>query len=452
MNANMNDIAGFDAMTEEVRYVYAERDRLRDEVEALRQFKTDICEVLGIGGNSHNDGIVKLLKANKARTSLDADDNRMYRDILDEIKKYFKMTAPHWKYSDIPHFVKTAHEFALEKKEDAEEQAKQFAEDICAALGIRPDMRTKKSVLGEISKLRREHDGSEYSLRKQEEFTEEAASILGVHPGDLSLSDILEALRKLKRYEELNNMNCEIIAYLKTERDKLQQDYLNEIGRRKIAERYLSDSLSKICSALGIEYSTDTTLEYILDTIDDPRGKKSGYSYSQSFVFNSVCTYLGITADNATLSDIRTEIEKLKSWKTVAEDRDKRRRNWVRKYKSEHERANSCDELYKKYKALYDADAPARKKLSDDIETYKNSYVSIKNVATKNRSLMNTVAQIVGTVGMHDDVTMAAVQNDKKKANHWDILVDSYGEGTMRSLLDNIGIDVSGDKGNGLFR
>lgn len=130
---------------------------------------------------------------------------------------------------------------------------------------------------------------------------------------------------------------------------------------------------------------------------------------------------------------------------------DERRKNWVRKYKSEHDRANSCDELYKKYKALYDAGAPAREKLSDNLQTYRSSYEAIKNVAVKNRSLMDTVAQIVGTEGMHDDVTMAGVLNAKKKANHWDILTDAYGEGTMRSLLENIGIDISGDKGNGLF-
>ena len=391
---NVNDISGFDAMTEEVRQVYAERDRLRDENEAFRQFKKDICEVLGIGGNSHNDGVVKLLKANKARTSMETDDLVMYRGILDEIKTIFDMSSA-WTYGEIPFFVKSVYKT---------------------------------------------------NIKRQEEFTEEAASILGVHPGDLSLSDILEALRKLKREEKLDEMNCEIIANLREERDK-------ETSRRIKAEEYACDAsknFEKICSALGIEYDIDTTIEYVLDTIDDLRSKEGTYCH-QSFVFRSVCDYLGIAADDATLSDIRKEIEKLKSWKTVAADHDRRRKNWVRKYQSEHKRANSCDALYKKYKALYDADAPAREKLSDDLHTYRVSYEAVKNDATKNRSLMNTVAQIVGTVGMHDDVTMAGVLNAKKKANHWDVLVDGYGEGTMRSLLDNIGIDVSGDKGNGLF-
>lgn len=341
---NVNDIYGFDAMTEEVRQVYAERDR--------------------------------------------------YKAILDEIKTIFEMSSV-WTYGEIPFFVNGLY-------------------------------KTK--------------------LKRQEEFTSEAASILGVHPGDLSLSDVLEALRKLKREEKLDEMNCEIIANLKEERDK-------ETSRRIKAEEYACDASSnfeKICSALGMEYGIDTTIEYVLDTIDDLRSKEGAYCH-QSFVFSSVCDYLGITADDATLSDIRKEIEKLKSWKTVAADHDKRRKNWVRKYQSEHERANSCDALYKKYKALYDADADKRKKLSDDLLTYRSSYEAVKNDATKNRSLMNTVSQIVGTVGMHDDVTMAGVLNAKKKANHWDVLVDSYGEGTIRSLLDNIGIDISGDKANGLF-
>lgn len=368
MNVNMNDIAGFDAMAEEIRQVYAERDLLRDENEALKEERDQRM-------NSRSE---------------------FARDILDSIHCTYYNPGNIW-------------------------MLEQLAKD----------------------QVKRLYDGR----KKQEEFTEEAASILGVHPGDLSLSDILEALRKLKRYEELNNMNCEIIADLKEERDK-------ETDRRTEAEEYAqtaSNNLEKICAALGIERSPDVTLEYILDTIDDLRGKNNTWSHSHSFGFCCICEYLGIEADGATLSDIRKEIEKLKGWKTVAADHDKRRKNWVRKYKSEHERANSCDELYKKYKALYDADAPARKKLSDDLETYRSSYEAVKNQATKNRSLMNTVAQIVGTVGMHDDVTLTGVLNAKKKANHWDVLVDGYGEGTIRSLLDNIGIDVSGDKGNGLF-
>lgn len=431
MNANMNDIAGFDAMTEEVRQVYAERDQ--------------------------------------------------YKALLDELKKYFKMTAPHWKYSDIPHFVKTAHEFALENKEAAKDALREFAEDICKILGVDYDMSTDATIFSEVKRLRE-------SVDKQEEFTEEAASILGVHPGDLSLSDILDALRKLKRYENLNNMNCEIIAERLI---SLKDKYDKETDRRIEAERYISDSLSKICSALGIEYSTDTTLEYILDTIDDVKARSLEFNLrTENFrhfcdilglepkdtvwanIFNEVedlrakylnlcgdfaccCDKLGLDSTERNRSSVMKKIDDMRAYtdalKADTIHHDKRRREWVRKYKSEHERANHCDELYKKYKALYDADAPKREKLSDDLQTYRASYEAIKNKAVKNRSLMNTVANIVGTVGMHDDVTLTGVLNARKKANHWDILVDGYGERTIRSLLENINVDVSGDKGNGLF-
>lgn len=361
MIMNVNDISGFDAMTEEIREVYAERDRLRDENEALRQFKTDICDAIEIRRDARNDTIIKALK----------------------------------------------------------------------------------SDLSEVKRLRE-------SVNKQEDFIKETADILGVHPGDLTLSDVLAALKKTKDMTGILSGLSETCTALQHERDKVQQDYLNEIGRRKNAERYISDTLSKICSALGMEYDIDTTIEYVLDTIDDLRSKEGTYCH-QSFVFRSVCDYLGIVSDDATLSDIRREIEKLKTWKEVAADHDTRRKNWVRKYKSEHERANSCDELYKKYKALYDAGADKREKLSDDLQTYRASYEAVKNEVIRNRSLMRAVAVIVGAEGKHDDVIMANVRKAKKKANHWDVLVDGYGEGTMRSLLDNIGIDVSGDKGNGLF-
>lgn len=414
MNVNVNDISGFDATAEEIRQVYAERDQ--------------------------------------------------YKAILDEIKKIFKMGSV-WTYGEIPGFVRASHDWLCEKRENAAEQTKQLTEDIGAALGVRSDMRTRESILGEISKLRRGHENHKYTIKRQEEFTEEAASILGVDPGDLSLSDILTALRKLKRCEELNDMNSSIIADLKTEHDK-------ETSLRIEAERYASTTLGKICSALGIEYSTDTTLEYILGTIDGLKGNKG--KYSRSSVFSSVCDYLGFSADDATLSDIHDEIKRLKEYeskyRSLCNDvtwyymeldlndtqrnragvmakinemkthmyalqestarHDRKRREWVRKYESEHERANSCDRLYKKYKALYDADADKRKKLSDNLQSYSVSYEAVRNKAIKYRSLMNAA---------------------KKKANHWDILVENYGEGTMRILLENIGIDVSGDKGNGLF-
>lgn len=438
MNVNVNDISGFDATAEEIRQVYAERDRLREENEELRQF----------------------------------------------------------------------------------------------------------------NEFRRGHERLKYNIKKQEEFTEEAASILGVQSGDLSLSDVLAALRKLKRFEELLDMNSEIITGLKDKRDK-------ETSRRVEAERYMAEYLSKICSALGIEYSTDTTLEYILDTIDDLKTEKScpktfweamcdimematcdstpsdvvgmtretkrrlismlalnpdtatwtdiydaikaeqkdhcnliAESYKmkneledlkkksednkRSFVFSSVCDYLGFSADDATLSDIHDEIKRLKEcegkYRSLCDDvawyymeldlnytqcnragvmakindmkthmdalqkstarHDRKRREWVRKYEEEHKRANSCDKLYKKYKALYDMDAPAREKLSDGLASYRASYEAVRNKAIKYRSLMNAA---------------------EKKANHWDILVDGYGKETIRSLFENIGIDVSGDKGNGLF-
>lgn len=413
----------------------------------------------------------------------------------------------------------------------------------------------------EVRQVYAERDRLRDGRKKQEEFTEEAASILGVHPGDLSLSDILAALRKLKRCEELNDMNASIIADLRDLNSDVitdLKDRLNkETGRRVEAERYISNTLSKICSALGIEYSTDTTLEYILDTIDDLKAEKScpktfweamcdimematcnstpsdvvgmtretkrrlisilalnpdtatwtdiydaikaeqkdhcnliSESYKmkneledlkkksednkQSFVFGSVCYYLGFSADDATLSDIHDEIKRLKEcegkYRSLCNDVsyyymkldldstecnragvmakiddmleytdslladlgdcDKRRREWVRKYESEHERANHCDRLYKKYKALYDMDAPAREKLSDGLASYRASYEAVRNKAIKYRSLMNAA---------------------EKKANHWDILVDGYGKETIRSLFENIGIDVSGDKGNGLF-
>lgn len=387
MIMNVNEISGFDAMAEEIRYVYAERDRLRNENEALRQFKTDICDVIVISKNAHNDTIIKALKAD----------------------------------------------------------------------------------LSEAKRLRE-------SVNKQEEFTEEAASILGVHPGDLSLSDILSALHKLKREEKLDDMNSSIIADLRTELDQSQRAFSGEHSRRLAAEKYISDTFQRAAKELGMTRIPDG-IDRLCDEISDLRNYRNRISCPKEF-WEAMCdvmemaptdatpsdvvgmtretkqrliSILALNPDTATWTDIYKEIEKLKSWKTVAADHDKRRKNWVRKYKSEHERANSCDELYKKYKALYDAGAPAREKLSDNLQTYRSSYEAIKNVAVKNRSLMDTVAQIVGTVGMHDDVTMAGVLNVKKKANHWDVLVNGYGEGTMRSLLDNIGIDVSGDKGNGLF-
>jgi hypothetical protein len=323
MNVNVNDISGFDATAEEIRHVYAERDRLREENEDLK--------------------------------------------------------------------------FTLENKEYAEKQTKQFTEDICAALGVRSDMSTRGSILSEISKLRKEHENLKYAIKK-------------------------------------------------------------------------------ICSALGIEFSTDTTLEYILDTIDDLKSRPLE-SCLRTHDFRKLCDILGLEPNHTTWLDIFDDVYRLRtenielSAKVFCQQRaikqfetelnntrndiikeSARRKEWVRKYESERERANSCNELYKKYKALYDADASKREKLSDDLQTYRASYEAVKNDAVKNRSLMDTVASIVGTVGMHNDVTTVGVLNAKKKANHWDILVDGYGEGTIRSMLENIGVDVSGDKGNGLFR
>lgn len=300
MNINLDEIAGFDAAAEEIREVYIERDSLRDEVEALRQFKADICEVLGVGKNSHNDGVVKLLKANKARTSMDVDENRMYQDILDEIKTYFKMTASHWTYSDIPHFVKTAHEFALEKKEDAEDALSAFREDICDAIEIRKDahndtiIKALKADLSEAKRLRE-------SVDKQEDFTEEAADILGVHPGDLTLSDVLDALRKLKRYEELSNMNCEIIANLKTELDQSQRAFSGEHSRRLAAEKYISDTFQRSAKELGMTCIPDG-IDTLCDEIADLRNYRNRISCPKEF-WEAVCDVMEMNSADATPSD-----------------------------------------------------------------------------------------------------------------------------------------------------
>lgn len=440
---NMNDISGFDAMTEEVRYVYAERDRLRDENKALLQFKKDICEVLGVVGNSHNDGVVKLLKAVKSRTNSEYE----------------------------------AHKYTLKKQEE-------FTEEAASILGVHPGDLTLSDVLEALRKLKRCEELNDMNARiiadvitdlkdkldketsrriKAEEYAcdasnnlEKICSALGIeYDINTTIEYVLDTIDDLKarslefnlRTENFRHL-CDILGL--EPNDTTWQDIFNEVESLRAKYLNLCGDFACCCNKLGLD-CTESNRSNILAKIDDLRSKEGTYCH-QSFVFNSVCDYLGITADDTTLSDIRKEIEKLKSWKTVAADHDMRRRNWVRKYKSEHERANSCDELYKKYKALYDSSAPERKKLYDDLETYRSSYEAVKNTATKNRSLMNTVAQIVGTVGMHDDVTMAGVLNVKKKANHWDILVDAYGEGTMRSLLENIGIDVSGDKGNGLFK
>lgn len=181
MNVNVNDISGFDATAEEIRQVYAERDRLREENEELRQF----------------------------------------------------------------------------------------------------------------NEFRRGYERLKYNIKKQGEFTEEAASILGVQSGDLSLSDVLAALRKLKRFEELLDMNSEIITGLKDKRDK-------ETSRRVEAERYMAEYLSKICSALGIEYSTDTTLEYILDTIDDLKTEKS----CPKTFWEAMCDIMEMATCDSTPSDV----------------------------------------------------------------------------------------------------------------------------------------------------
>ena len=303
MIMNMNDIEGFDAMAEEIREVYIERDRLRDELEALRQFKTDICEVLGIGGNSHNDGVVKLLKANKARTSMDADDNRMYRDILDEIKKYFKMTASHWTYSDIPHFVKTAHEFALEKKEYMEDAMRGFCVDICKELGVNYEMSTKTSILSEIKRLRE-------SVNKQEEFTEEAADILGVHPGDLSLSDVLEALRNLKRYEDLNDMNCEIIADLRAELYRSKKAFSGEHSRRLAAEKYISDTFQRAAKELGMTRIPDG-IDKLCDEIADLRNYRNRISCPKEF-WEAICGVMEMDPTDATPSDVIAKTKETK--------------------------------------------------------------------------------------------------------------------------------------------
>lgn len=525
MNNNMNDIADFDAFVDEVRCVYDERDGLRDEVEALRQFIKDICE----------------------------------------------------------------------------------------ALGVRSDMSTRESILGEISKLRREHENHKTTIKKQEDFTEEAASILGVHPGDLTLSDVLEALRKLKREEKLDEMNSSIIADLRTEFDMSQRAFSGEHSRRLAAEkyisdtfrraakelgitripdgidtlcdeisdlrnyrnriscpkefweaicdimemnsadatpsdvigmtrevkqrlisilalnpktatwtdiydaikaeqkdhcdlisesykmrnelsdvkdvmsglsntctglknernealnkvkrykelnnmnasiiaeltterdnlqRYISDRLSKICSALGIEYSTDTTLEYILDTIDDLRSKKC--TNSQPHVFSSVCDYLGIAADDATLSDIHKEIEKLKGWKTVAADHDTRRKHWVRRYKEEHERAVNLDKLYREWKDKYETYYKKTSNMTEQNESLMASYMAVKNTAIKQKDILKVVCRyLAGKDTMPDKDIVVRLNEMWTKEIGWDGLVLHYGKTAIRELVDACDAEIT---------
>lgn len=334
MNVNVNDISGFDAMTEEIRWVYVERDRLRDENEALKR----------------------------------------------EIEN---LTA---------------------------------------------------------------------GRKKQEDFTEEAASILGVNSLDLTLSDISACLRKFKRYEALNGMNSNIISDL-------------------------SVAICKICAELDIEYSTDTTPDDICDRIRELRAYRKRSRYCPIEEYNKICDILGTDENASSWGDILEAIHELYvekidlstkvfgqqkaikqfelSLKNARDDAIKahhRRKEWVRRYEAEHERANSCDRLYKKYKALYDADEIKREKMANGLQVCREGYQVVKNAAVKNKSMMDAVKRIVGTEGLHDDVTLSTVKNINKKAKHWDILVDGYGERMMRSLLESIGIDVSGDKGNGLFR
>lgn len=285
----------------------------------------------------------------------------------------------------------------------------------------------------------------------QEDFTEESASILGVNSLDLTLSDISACLRKFKRYEKLNDMNSNIIAGL-------------------------SVAIRKICAELDIEYSTDTTPDDICDRIRELRAYRKRSRYCPIEEYNKICDILGTDKNGSSWGDILEAIHELyvekidlstkvfgqqqaiKQFETslnnARNDTIKeyhKRKEWVRRYEAEHERANSCDRLYKKYKGLYDADEPKRKKMADDLQVCQECYNVVKNSAVKNKSMIDAVKSIVGAEGLHDDTTLSIVQDINKKAKHWRYLVDAYGEGTIRSLLENIGIDVSGDNANGLF-
>ena len=165
--------------------------------------------------------------------------------------------------------------------------------------------------------------------------------------------------------------------------------------------------------------------------------KKKSEDNKQSFVFSSVCDYLGIAADDATLSDIHKEIEKLKSWKTVAADHDKRRKHWVRKYKSEHERANSCDELYREWKDKYEAYYKKTSDMAEQNETLMASYMAVKNTAIKQKDILKVVCRyLAGKDTMPDKDIVVRLNEMWTKEIGWDGLAKHYGKKAIGELID----------------
>lgn len=536
MNINLDDIAGFDAAAEEIREVYNERDRLRDENEDLKaerdrlmdtrgEFARDILDTvhcayynpsnvqmleqlakyeankLYAGRNRQEDfteeaasilgvhpgdlslsDILEALRKLKREEKLDEMNCEIIASLKEErdqsqrafsgehsrrlaAEKYisdtFQRAAKELGMTRIPDGIdKLCDEIADLRSRAFCQQAlwdRIFWESMCdvmemdpddatpsdilamigeakkrliSLLALNPDTATWTDIYDDIKAEQKDHCNlisESYKMRNELSNTKDILSGLSNTCTDLK-NERNEALHKLKRCEKLNNMNSGIIADLKAERDNLQ--------------RYISDRLSKICSALGIEYSTDTTFEYILDTIDDlvAERKRAGIREAENAdLVGQVCelySALGLDFDDS--QDFA--IHKIKS---LQDDRarlcvvDRRRQHWVRRYKEEHERAVNLDKLYREWKDKYETYYKKTSNMAEQNESLMASYMAVKNTAHKQKDILKVVCRyLAGKDNLPDKDIVVRLNEMWTKENGWDGLVEHYGAKVIRELVD----------------